>query len=199
MDGETFGHHIKNYERTFLKKVLELIKERDKIRIVFISELDKYFPLSDIKLIPRESSWSTNYGDIKAGVPYPLWKHPDNNIHKYYWKLMKSLQNLMALGNEFDLTTDWEIENYYKTARFFYDRGIYSCPVWWANPHRGTWSPNLIYRGVELLMRAALNIQMALVQAKKSNLGERYFDSISYYQGLLLMELYDVAKKKSKN
>lgn len=198
MDGETFGHHIKNYEKTFLKKVLELIDERNNIQIVFISELDQYFPLSNKKIIPRESSWSTNYEDIKAGVPYPLWKHPDNNIHKYYWKLMKSLQNLMTLADEFDKTTDWEIEKYYKTARFFYDKGIYSCPVWWANPHRGTWSPNLIYQGVELLMRAALNIQMALVQADKSDLGEGYFDSISYYQGLLLMELYDVAKKKSK-
>ncbi len=199
MDAETFGHHIKNYEKTFLKKVLDLIYEEEKINMLFISELDQHFPISDKKIIPRESSWSTTYEDIQAGIPYPLWKHPDNNVHKYYWKLMKSLNNLMNLADKIDLTLDWEVENYYNTARYFYDQGIYSCPVWWSNPQSGIWSPNLIYKGVELLMRAALNAQMALVHAGKSDLGEGYFDSISYYHGLLLMELYNITKKNLKN
>ncbi|MFX1311610.1 MAG: hypothetical protein ACFFHD_03220 [Promethearchaeota archaeon] len=199
LDAETFGHHIKNYEKTFLKKVLDLIYEDENIRMLFISELDRYFPLNNKKIIPRESSWSTTYEDIQAGIPYPLWKHPDNNVHKYYWKLMKSLNNLMKLADKIDLTLDWEVENYYNTARYFYDQGIYSCPVWWSNPQIGIWSPNLIHRGVELLMRAALNAQMALVHAGKSDLGEGYFDSISYYHGLLLMEIYTITKKnKSK-
>ncbi|MFX0104918.1 MAG: hypothetical protein ACFE75_05465 [Candidatus Hodarchaeota archaeon] len=195
MDGETFGHHIKNYEKTFLKKVLDLIQMEETIKIISISELDQYFPINKQKIIPRESSWSTTYEDIQLGIPYPLWKHPNNNIHNYYWKLMNSLNNLMNLADNLDLTTDWEVENYYNTARYFYDRGIYSCPVWWSNPQNGTWSPNLIYKGIELLMRAALNAQMALVHAGKSDLGEGYYDSIPYYQGLLLMELNNVTKK----
>lgn len=196
LDAETFGHHIKNYERTFLKKVLDLIYDEEKIEQLFISELDQFFPISNKKIIPRESSWSTTYEDIQAGIPYPLWKHPDNDIHKYYWKLMKSLNNLMNLADNVDPTLDWDVENYYSTARYFYDRGIYSCPVWWSNPRNGIWSPNLIYKGIELLMRAALNAQMTLVYAGKSDLGEGYFDSISYYHGLLLMELYNITKKK---
>jgi len=199
MDAETFGHHIKNYEKTFLKKVLDQIYGNNHIKMLFISELDQYFPINDKKIIPRESSWSTTYEDIKAGIPYPLWKHPDNSVHKYYWKLMKSLNNLMTLADKIDLTLDWEVEKYYTTARYFYDRGIYSCPMWWSNPQSGIWSPNLIYRGIELLMRASLNAQMALVHAGKSDLGEGYFDSISYYHGLLLMELYNITKKKLKN
>ncbi len=198
MDGETFGHHIKNYEKTFLKKVLDLICNEETIKIISISELDQHFPISNKKIIPRESSWSTTYEDIQNGIPYPLWKHPNNNIHRYYWKLMNSLNNLMNLADNLDLTTDWEIENYYNTARYFYDRGIYSCPVWWSNPKNGMWSPNLIYKGIELLMRAALNAQMALVHASKSDLGEGYFDSISYYHGLVLMELSTITKKNLK-
>ncbi|MFX1420230.1 MAG: hypothetical protein ACFE9N_15055 [Promethearchaeota archaeon] len=198
MDGETFGHHIKNYEKTFLKKVLKLISEDQNIKTIFISDLDQYFPLNSKKIIPRESSWSTTYEDIQNGIPYPLWKHPNNNIHRYYWKLMTSLNNLMNLADNLDLTTDWEVQNYYNTARYFYDRGIYSCPVWWSNPQNGMWSPNLIYKGIELLMRAALNSQMALVHANKSDLGEGYFDSISYYQGLLLMELSTITKDHLK-
>jgi alpha-amylase/alpha-mannosidase (GH57 family) len=201
LDFETFGHHIPHYEKTFLKKVLDLIDDEEIIKTVFISELDQHFPISNKKILPRESSWSTNYEDLQKGIPYPLWKHPDNNIHKYYWKLMKSLNNLINLADNIDITMDWEVENYYTTARYFYNRGIYSCPVWWSNPQNGIWSPNLIYKGIELLMRAALNAQMALVHADKSDSGESYFDSISYYHGLLLMELYNITKhtlKKSK-
>jgi len=195
MDGETFGHHIPHYEKTFLKNVLDLIKEDEKIQIVFISDLDKHFPIAKKKITPRESSWSTTYEDILAEIPYPLWKHPDNNIHKYYWKFMKSLNNLMNLVDNTDLTIDWDVEKFYNTARFFYDKGIYSCPVWWANPQNRMWSPNLIYKGIELLMRSALNAQLTLVHAGKSDLGEAYFDSCTYYQGLLLMELSNITKK----
>jgi hypothetical protein len=197
LDGETFGHHIRNYEKTFLAKVLDYIQE-EKIKIVFISDLDQYFPISKKKIVPRESSWSTTAEDLNLNVPYPLWKHPDNNIHKYYWKIINSLNNLMNIIDTLDLTTDWDVEKYYKTARYFYDRSLYSCPIWWANPNRGIWSPNLIYKGIELLIRAAINAQLALVYANKSESGEGYYDSISFYHGLLLMELYDFSKKNLK-
>ena len=197
-DAETFGHHIPRYEKTFLGRTLELINNDNEMETVFISSLDQHFPISEEKIIPKESSWSTTNKDIENKIPYPLWKHPKNNIHKYYWKLMKSLNNLMNIADNLDVTVDWTVENYYNTARFFYDRGIYSCPVWWSNPQNGTWSPNLIYKGVELLMRAALNAQMTLVHAGKSALGEGYFDSISYYHGLLLMELYNITKHNLK-
>jgi alpha-amylase/alpha-mannosidase (GH57 family) len=198
LDGETFGHHIKNYHRTFLGAVLELIDQHKNLNTIFISDLDLHFPLAKKKIIPRESSWSTTYEDLIARIPYPLWDHPENSVHKFYWKLMKSLNNLMSIADTIDLTKDWEIENYYNTARYYYDRGIYSCPTWWSNPYNKTWSPNLIYKGVEILMRAALNAQMALIHAGNSDLGEGYFDSISYYHGLLLMELANIAKKNAK-
>ncbi len=198
MDGETFGHHIKKYEKTFLGKTLEIINENNDIEIVFISDLDKYFPIAEEKIVPRESSWSTTIEDIKVGIPYPLWNHPENNIHKYYWKIMRSMNNLINLVDDIDIIQNWEIKHYYTTARWFYDKCLYSCPTWWANPEKGMWSPNLIYKGVELIMKAALNAQIALVYAGKSDLGEGYFDSITYYQGLLLMELYNITKKKLK-
>ncbi|MHA2180582.1 MAG: hypothetical protein ACXAAH_04070 [Promethearchaeota archaeon] len=194
-DAETFGHHIPRYEKTFLGRVLELINNDNEMETIFISDLDKHFPNSEENIIPKESSWSTTNTDIENNIPYPLWKHPDNNIHKYYWKIMKSLNNLMNLIDDLAQVEIWDVKNYYNTARWFYDKGIHSCPTWWANLQRGTWSPNLIYKGLELLIRAALNAQMALVYANKSDLGEGYFDSISYYHGLLLMELYTITKK----
>ena len=198
-DGETFGWHHKKFERIFLSKTLELINDRDEIQLAFISELDKHFPIHKEKIIPKDSSWSTTHNDMKVNIPYPLWDHPDNPIHKLYWKIMKSLNNLMSLIGNLDTTQDWEVENYCNTARWFYDRGICSDSTWWANPDRGTWSPNLIYKGIELLMKSALNAQLALVHANQSDLGEGYFDSISFYHNLLLMEMYSITRKNLKN
>ena len=197
-DAETFGHHIPGYEKIFLGKTLDLINDEEKLETIFISDLDKHFPISDQNIIPIESSWSTSYKDIKENIPYPLWNHPDNNVHKYYWKIIKSLNKLINLIEDLDSKKKWDVQNHYNTARWFYDRGLHSCPIWWANPQINTWSPNLIYKGVELLMKASLNAQMALVHANVSDLGEAYFDSISYYHGLLLMELCNITKKNLK-
>ena len=199
MDSETFGHHIKKFERTFLSKTLELINDRKEIEIEFISNLDKYFPIHHEKVVPKESSWSTTYDDMNLNIPYPLWDHPDNRIHSLFWKITRSLNNLMNLLENIDLKLDWEVEKHYSAARWFYDRGICSDTTWWANPDRGTWSPNLIYKGVELLMKSALNAQLALVHANQSDLGEGYFDSISFYHNLILMELYSRTKTIKKH
>ncbi|MFX1455549.1 MAG: hypothetical protein ACFFDB_09275 [Promethearchaeota archaeon] len=191
-DAETFGHHIPRYEKIFLGKAMELINNDSETELLFLSDLDQYFPINKEKIIPKESSWSTTTEDLAKHIPYPLWKHPNNNVHRYYWKIMKSLVNLMNLLDDLGPSEVWDIKNYYSTARWFFDQGLHSCPTWWANYERGIWSPNLVYKGVELLIQAALNAQMALVYANKSDLGEGYFDSISYYHGLLLMELYTI-------
>jgi len=71
MDSETFGHHIKKFERTFLSKAFELINDHNSIKIEFISDLSKFFPINKEKIIPKDSSWSTSSGDMKADIPYP--------------------------------------------------------------------------------------------------------------------------------
>ena len=198
MDSETFGHHIKKFERTFLSKAFELINEQKDIKIEFISDLSKFFPINKEKIIPKDSSWSTSYDDMMAGVPYALWDHPDNKVHTLYWKIVRSLNNLMNLISNLDLNQSWDVESHYNTSRWFYDRGICSDTTWWSNPDRGNWSPNLIYNGIELLMKSALNAQLALVHANQSDIGEGYFDSISFYHNLLLMELYSKTKELKK-
>jgi len=198
MDSETFGHHIKKFERIFLSKTFELINDREEIKIEFISDLSKLFPINKKKIIPKDSSWSTSNDDMEAEIPYPLWDHPDNRVHTLYWKIVKSLNNLMNLLDNLDLNQNWDAERHYNTSRWFYDRGICSDTTWWGNPNRGTWSPNLIYKGIELLMRSALNAQLALVHANQSDIGEGYFDSISFYHNLLLMELYSKTKELKK-
>jgi len=195
MDSETFGHHIKKYERIFLSKAFELINDQKEIKIEFISELSKFFPINKEMIIPKDSSWSTSYNDMMVNIPYPLWDHPDNRVHTLYWKIVRSLNNLMNLIDKLDLKQNWDVERHHDTSRWFYDRGICSDTTWWGNPDRGTWSPNLVYKGIELLMRSALNAQLTLVHADQSDIGEGYFDSISFYHNLLLMELYSKTKE----
>ena len=196
MDGETFGHHIKNYEFTFFKKVLDMISNEDGIQMSFISTLDTKFPISDQNIIPKESSWSSTGEDLAKGIFFPLWNHPSNNIHVYYWKMVRSITQLMNLAENLDLTGNWEALNYRTTARWFYDKSLCSDTTWWANPPN-LWSPNMIYKGIILLMKAALNAHLALLKANIKK-GEGYFDAISYYHGLILMEISSMSQPPKK-
>jgi len=196
-DGETFGHHIKNYEKDFLGKVLTKLEKEDEVQTCFISEIKNYFPIEKKPITPKKSSWSTIDTDLKDNEYYPLWKHKKNDIHRHYWKIVNNLNKLIELADSIDKSKNWETEQYYKTARWFYDRGLHSCPTWWSNPNRGTWSPNLIYRGTELLIRAALNAQLAVIKSDKQKAAESepLFDAISHYHSILLMEIMTVSSE----
>lgn len=203
MDGETFGHHIQNHEKKFLKTVFDLLNDEN-IDLEFVSQLDKHFPVIKNPVPPKNSSWSTTNQDLKDKIPYPLWNNPKNNIHQYFWKIVKNLNSLLDILENVNISDNIEFENYSNGARWYYDRGIASDSLWWANPKRYLWSPNLFYDGLVLLIKASINAQMALIYSDNYQLGENHFDSISYYHGLLLTELSKKAiqdsnqNKKSK-
>ncbi len=131
MDGETFGHHIAQYEKIFLEQAYILIEEHKAVKSVFISELIDIFPKGE-ETIPRSSSWSTTGKDMESGVFFPLWNHPSNPVHKVLNKMSNSLERIISLCdvNHKKNTID---ENYYLTARHFYDKSLYSCSSWWAS------------------------------------------------------------------
>lgn len=194
MDSETFGHHHKNYERTFLSKALELINEEDEIKLIFISALDKIFPEYKNPINPVASSWSTTEQDLEDNIPYSLWDNPNNNIHQFYWKMIKATEQLLALASEFSHSQKSLINNHMDTARYFYDQCLCSDTTWWANPDKGIWSPNLICKGIELILKVALNAQLTLVYSERQELGESYYNSIISIHGFLFMELNNISK-----
>jgi alpha-amylase/alpha-mannosidase (GH57 family) len=195
MDSETFGHHHKNYEKLFLSKALDLINDEDEIQTILVSDLEKYFPTNKDKIVPRESSWSTTDEDLQQKIPFPLWKNPNNNIHRFFWKMVENLNKMISHISNIENKSAPNCQNYAITARWYYDRAICSDTTWWANPDRGIWSPNLTYEGIELLMKSAINSQLALTDAGEADLGESYYNTICYYQGLLLMELNILSQK----
>jgi predicted glycosyl hydrolase (DUF1957 family) len=191
MDGETFGHHIEKYESKFLEQAFRLIEQEENIKSVFISDLIKLFP-EDGVTSPRPSSWSTTGKDLKKGIYFPLWDHPSNPVHKVLNKMMKSLDSIISLCDKYYKKNTID-ENYYLTARHFYDRSLYSCSSWWASM-RPSWSPILIFKGADLMLLAALNAQLALAYAQVDE-GEMLYHQITNYFGQLLTEL----SKQSSN
>ncbi len=213
-DGETFGHHIKHAERTFLKTAFDLVAHSSNIEICFISDLINKFPAKTCKP-PRPSSWSTNMQDIENEVYYPLWKNPDNPVHKIQYKLLSRVNKLIQIlettpdpnlngnGNNNGNSNgnscgrlNAEYQDYKKTARYFYDTGISSCSFWWASM-RPMWSPNLIINGAELLIKAAVNARLALVKVKNIE-SQELLEEISMYYSQLLGTITDMEAQRER-
>nr|MDO8112885.1 hypothetical protein [Candidatus Sigynarchaeota archaeon] len=187
-DGETFGHHIKNYERTFLERAMRQAIEDEDIELCWISDLPKHFPV-DGKIRITSSSWSTSQADIDYNTPYPLWNHPDNPVHRVQFKFMKNVLEIVYL---LEANPGPKPIQEATTARYFLDRGLHSCQLWWASA-RPMWSPNMILKGAELLLRAAFNARLGIIDNTHDKRiiaeSEELFDQISQYYSNLLQEI----------
>ncbi len=193
-DAETFGHHIPFYETSFLGKVFSLIEEDPLIEVCFISDLVDKFPKKQISSI-NPSSWSTSIEDIRADIPYPLWQHPLNPIHKYQYRMLHGLYKLMELLEQINQQNgeNSSFQRYYQTSRHFYDRALHSCWLWWGagvQKHHGFWSPNLVYKGIDLVVQTGLNAQLALINVKIGR-GEEFYSRIVDNSEKLMNELIE--------
>ena len=110
-----------------------MLEDKHNIEAEFISNLPCYFPHQNSAII-RASTWSTEWKDIEANIPYPLWKHPFNPIHKVQYRILQALYKLMEILDAagIDNTTDANVQEYAQTARWFYDETLHSCWLWWA-------------------------------------------------------------------
>lgn len=201
MDAETFGHHIKSWEKIFLEEVYEalmpekpvnhgvkqlqrLVKTQKEIfrtgeisrepdiEVVTISRLLELFPTGG-PVEPRPSSWSTSIDDINAGNPYPLWKSKDNPIHQLLWQHLKIAIELT--NKSMKMATDERAKYYANIARGLLDRAVHSDQFWWANSD-SRWDVNLVNRGLMQQREVVLNAYKAI---KMSNLGED--EKLEYY------------------
>lgn len=201
MDAETFGHHIKSWEKIFLEEVYEalmpeepvnhgvkqlqrLVKTQKEIfrtgeiarapdiEVVTISRLLELFPTGG-PVEPRPSSWSTSIDDINAGNPYPLWKSKDNPIHQLLWQHLKIAIELT--NKSMKMATDERAKYYANIARGLLDRAMHSDQFWWANSD-SRWDVNLVNRGLMQQREVVLNAYKAI---KMSNLGED--EKLEYY------------------
>ncbi len=186
MDAETYGHHIKDWEKIFLEQSFIEIEKRNKtlgkmhrknasessaspqeglqkgdyfIKTATISELYDLFAAPKA-ITPRPSSWSTSLEDIEHKNYYPLWKDPRNQLHALLWEHMDIAIDLARAAVRTSKVSE-EARSYGLTARHFLDQALHSCQFWWANkPSR--WSVNLIHKGLLLQEEAILNAYKAI-------------------------------------
>lgn len=186
MDAETFGHHVRDWERLFLahvyaqfdnepnpvapavtqtvslasqhRHILEVPAPRDRdLRVVTTSQLIDFFPAGPATA-PRASSWSSSGEDLSRGVPYPLWQDPANATHTLLWRHLRLCVELVAVANR---VTSPDARRYADIARGLLDQAQHSCQFWWAS-RRLMWDLNMIERGLAEQRAVALNAMKAV-------------------------------------
>jgi len=191
MDAETYGHHIKGWETTFLATVyqqleavsrpLDDIKQATvlagqhaslltngeaatKIQMVTLSELLHLFPQGRT-IEPKPSSWSTTADDMRAGNYYPLWLGNGNDVHHLQWQ---HLNICIELVNKALECADNDESRYSAAiARGLLDRAEHSCQMWWAS-RRPMWDINLIHMGMLEQWRTIVNAYRAIAKSGAS-------------------------------
>lgn len=189
MDAETFGHHIRDWERLFLAHVYaqldseppvadvfdlrERVQLAQQHRSVLLSGAPELGPElavvtvsellarfpSGTPVIPRPSSWSTNTSDLAAGVPYPLWDDPGNSMHGLLWRHLRLGMELVEAAGSLAATRD--ARRHADLARGLLDRALHSCQFWWAS-RRPMWDLNMIERGLAEQAAVMLNAARAI-------------------------------------
>lgn len=173
MDAETFGHHIRLWEKLFLMSTYEEIKQqkslsvqqkqileatKGEVKAVTVSELLNLFPKGDV-IEPKPSSWSTTAEDLENGDPYLLWNGRDNKLHSHLWESLELC--LETVQKALEVADNDESRKYARIARLLLDRAEHSCQWWWAS-RRPWWDINMIAKGLHEHHRAMINAYKAI-------------------------------------
>lgn len=118
MDGENLGHH-----RPGADTLWQAIITRPEVSTGTISEYLTDTP-AVTSLRPVASSWSSQAGELRANIPFGLWHHPDNPIHRLQWELTRVV--IDAVHETLD-------DPNYNAARLLLDRALTSDKYWWAS------------------------------------------------------------------
>jgi predicted glycosyl hydrolase (DUF1957 family) len=160
MDGETFGHHVKQAITNFLKPLFKILPYRQDVKLCTVSEIIDHFPIGDSQ-IPRASSWSTLPYDLAHDVPFPLWFDPSNEIHIEQHRFLMYALTLIHLSSKYREAMDKERKQIFDNARNLLDRGIHSCQQWWASK-KPWYSPDMILRGLNEVLMASVNAKRSV-------------------------------------
>jgi len=164
LDGETFGHHIKNSIENFLDPLFFSLGRRDDVKLLSVSEIIDKFPKGPIQKI-RASSWSTMPSDIENNNPFPLWLDPNNKLHYFQYKFLMFAMTAVNLVSNYFNEMNKEQKDIFKNARTFLDRGLHSCQEWWASK-RPWYSPDMILRGLNEILLAFVNAKRSVPESQ---------------------------------
>ncbi|MCC6383099.1 MAG: hypothetical protein IT304_11390 [Dehalococcoidia bacterium] len=167
MDAETYGHHIRGWEREFLAATYAAVEAQaggrvergtSRVRMVTPSEVVQDFPAGPL-VEPFPSSWSTSRDDIAALNPYPLWQAPGNRVHALQWEYVHHCLDLLTAGQRYAESD--EARKHAAMAGDLLQPALHSCQFWWAS-RRPMWDATMVHRGFQLLNGVLLNAMRAV-------------------------------------
>jgi len=156
-DGEIYGHFHEDWQG-HLETIL-------KNRNLVVQTVPEYLQKAKIeqKVNLREASWESLEIELQSKIPFALWNHPKNKIHRLLWKLVDLSSSLIAKYKE-DKNWHW--------ARHHLDKGLSSCTFWWASARKPsefsplTWNPDMIDNGAEELIKSVRSLELASAREK---------------------------------
>ncbi len=133
MDVENFGHHRPHLDRFWQTLVTD--------PRVTTCTVDDALEQALATTSPVAGSWSSQEDELRAGIPYALWRHPDNAVHRAQWQLTDLVVTTVQR---------YAPENTHP-ARSELDRALASDQYWWASAEPW-WDGTLITRGADRLL-----------------------------------------------
>ena len=118
LDGETFGHHVKDLGEEFLFELFQTFADSKHIELANFYDLLKIF--KHITQFVPPSSWSMNEADVQNRDYFSWWKSRGNKIQALQWEFTYYV--LQKVGKITD-------ENIKKEL----NRALFSCQYWWAS------------------------------------------------------------------
>jgi hypothetical protein len=196
MDAETFGHHVRDWDRHFLahvyaqfeyeprpvhslepefglakehRLILETTEREGRIlQVVTVSQLLGLFP-AGAPTSPRASSWSTSGEDLARGIAYPLWCDPSNETQSALWRHLQVCIEFVDLASR---VASGEGRPYATIARGLLDQAFHSCQFWWAS-RRPMWDLNMVERGLSEQRAVVLNAAKCVAMSAAGDDGRR--------------------------
>ncbi len=177
MDGENLGHH-----RHGVEKLWEFLVTYPGVTTATISEFVNAGPAAPLSA--RAGSWSSQPRDIEHDIPYSLWSHPDNPVHRDQWALTNAVIKIVSAAAS---------DPNYSAARRLLDRALASDRYWWASASPW-WDLSIILRETQKLADAIG--PLTSIPASSRNAVEQIVQQISV--SVELWERTGLAKKRQQ-
>ncbi len=163
-DGELYGHKYVDWSGYHE----QILKNKDLQTMTISAYLKSLKKNQFIK--PLSSSWESTPLELKKNIPYSLWYHPRNKIHRQLWSLAN-----YALKLNYQYKNDG---NHF-ASRLHMERGLASCTFWWASGKDfklfdpPAWNPTEIEKGALELLRSIRSLNS--LPAKQKIKAEKIF------------------------
>ena len=152
MDGENLGHHRHGVDKLWE----QLVTDKD----MTTATLSEYYRSlkNEQSLTPIACSWSSRPEELRSGIPFGLWNHPENPIHKLQWELTYHVIDTVESAKD---------DPNYGASRLLLDQALTSDKYWWASASPW-WDMTIIIRETQRLADVVTPLLSVGPQAKKS-------------------------------